>query len=166
MSGDWDQQPKRPWGRMWRTGRGQVSGDWDQQPFEETLGEGCGGLDRSSVWRLGQTTKETLGKDVEDWTGQVSGDWDKQPKRPWGRMWRTGQGQVSGDWDEQPKIPWGKDVEDWTGSSVWRLGQTTKDTFVEGCGGLDGVKCLEIGMNSRRSADVYKIHQSGNFENG
>ena len=29
----------------------------------------------------------------------------------------------------------------------------------EGCGGLDGGKCLESGTNCRRSADVGKIHQ-------
>ena len=29
-----------------------------------------------------------------------------------------------------------------------------KDILGEGCGGLDGGKCLEFGMNSRRSADV------------
>ena len=29
-----------------------------------------------------------------------------------------------------------------------------KEVLVEGCAGLDGDKCLEIGPNSRRSADV------------
>ena len=32
----------------------------------------------------------------------------------------------------------------------------------EGCGGLDGGKCLEIGTNSRKSADVWKIHLGSN----
>ena len=30
----------------------------------------------------------------------------------------------------------------------------TEVTLGEGCGGLDGGKCLESGTNSRRSADV------------
>ena len=40
------------------------------------------------------------------------------------------------------------------GPSVWRVGRTVEDMLVEGCGGLDGGKCLESGTNSRRSADV------------
>ena len=69
---------------------------------------------------------------------------------------------MSGEWDEQQKISWEKDVEDWMGASVWRVGQTAedmywekdvedcmgasvwrvgrtaKDIFGEGCGGLYG----------------------------
>ena len=96
--------------------------------LKETLGEGCGGLDGVKCLEFGTNNQRDLG----------------------GRMWRTGPGQVSGDWDQQPKRPWGKDVEDWTGSSVWRLGPTTKETLGEGCGGLDRVKCLEIGTNNQR----------------
>ena len=48
------------------------------------------------------------------------------------------------------------------GASVWRVGRTSEDRLIrilgEGCGELDGSKCLESGTNSRRSADVYKIH--------
>ena len=32
----------------------------------------------------------------------------------------------------------------------------------EGCGGLDGGKCLESGTNSGRSADVWNIRQGSN----
>ena len=42
-------------------------------------------------------------------------------------MWRTGWGQVSGEWDEQQKISWEKDVEDWVGASVWKVGRTAED---------------------------------------
>ena len=41
-----------------------------------------------------------------------------------------------------------KDVEDWMGASVWRAGRTAEDILGEGCGGLDGGKCLESGTNS------------------
>ena len=61
VSGEWDEQPKRPWekdvedctgGSVWRVGR----------TTKETLGEGCGGLYGASVWRVGRTTKGTLGE--------------------------------------------------------------------------------------------------------
>ena len=39
-----------------------------------------------------------------------------------------------------------------------------KEILGEGCGGLDGGKCLENGTNSRRSADVRKIHQDSNVK--
>ena len=45
------------------------------------------------------------------------------------RMWRTGWGEASGEWDEQQR--------------------KTKDILGEGCGGLDGVKRLVSGTNSR-----------------
>ena len=35
-------------------------------------------------------------------------------------------------------------------ASVWRVGQTAEDILGEGCGGLDGVKCMESGTNSGR----------------
>ena len=57
---------------------------------------------------------------------------------------------MSGEWEEQQKISWEKDVEDWMRVSVWRVGQTAEDILGEGCGGLDGGKCLESGTNSRR----------------
>ena len=136
--------------RMWRTGWGQVSGEWDEQQkiswekdvedwmgasvwrvgrtAEDILGEGCGGLDRGKCLESGTNSRRYLG----------------------GRMWRTGWGQVSGEWDEQQKISWEKDVEDWMGASVWRVGRTAKEMLGEGCGGLDGGKCLESGTNSRR----------------
>ena len=37
-----------------------------------------------------------------------------------------------------------------------------KDILGEGCGGLDGGKSLESGMNSRISADVWNIRQGSN----
>ena len=136
--------------RMWRTGWGQVSGEWDEQQkiswekdvedwmgasvwrvgrtAEDILGEGCGGLDEGKCLESGTNSRRYLGR----------------------RMWRTGWGQVSGEWDEQQKISWEKDVEDWMGASVWRVGRTAEDILGEGCGGLDGGKCLESGTNSRR----------------
>ena len=95
---------------------------------EDILGEGCGGLDGGKCLESGMNSRRYLGR----------------------RMWRTGWGQVSGEWDEQQKISWEKDVEDWMGASVWRVGRTAEDILGEGCGGLDGGKCLESGMNSRR----------------
>ena len=92
------------------------------------LGEGCGGLDGGKCLESGTNNQRDLGR----------------------RMWRTGWGQVSGEWDEQPKISWEKDVEDWMGASVWRVGRTTKEILGEGCGGLDGGKCLESGTNNQR----------------
>ena len=38
-----------------------------------------------------------------------------------------------------------------------------KEILGEGCGRLDGSNCLEIGTNSRRSADVRKSHQGSNI---
>ena len=38
-----------------------------------------------------------------------------------------------------------------------------KQILGEGCGGLDGGKCLECGTNSRRSADVWEIHPGSNI---
>ena len=64
----------------------------------------------ASVWRVGRTAEEDQ-RDV----GR--------------RKWRTGWGQVSGEWDEQQR--------------------KTKEILGEGCGGLDGGKCLESGTNSR-----------------
>ena len=43
------------------------------------------------------------------------------------------------------------------GASVWRVGRTAKETLGEGCGGLDGSKCLESGTNSRRLRDRCSI---------
>ena len=37
-----------------------------------------------------------------------------------------------------------------------------KEILGEGCGGLDGSKCRESGTNTRRAADVQKIHQGSN----
>ncbi len=51
-------------------------------------------------------------------------------------------------WDEQQKIYWEKDVEDWMGASVWRVGRIAEDILGEGCGGLDGGKCLESGRTA------------------
>ena len=36
------------------------------------------------------------------------------------------------------------------GASVWRVERTAEYILGEGCGGLDGGKCLESGTNSRR----------------
>ena len=41
---------------------------------------------------------------------------------------------MSGEWDKQQKISWEKDVADWMGTSVWRVGQTAEDILGEGCG--------------------------------
>ena len=77
---------------------------------------------------------------------------------------QTNRGRIKGYWE--------KDVEDWMGASVWRVGQTAEDQpmwrsvwgqvsgewdeqqKIAWCGGLDGGKCLESGTNSRRSPDV------------
>ena len=70
---------------------------------------------------------------MEDWTG--ASVWRmrrtaEEGQRDLGRrMWRTGRGQVSGEWDEQQR--------------------KVKEILGEGCGGLDGGKCLESGTNSR-----------------
>ena len=136
--------------RMWRTGLGQVSGEWDEQQkisWEKDVEDWIG----ASVWRVGRTAEEISGE------GCGGLDWGKclesgtNSRRDLGRrMWRTGLGQVSGEWDEQQKRSWEKDVEDWIGASVWRVGRIAKEILGEGCGGLDWGKCLESGTNSRR----------------
>ena len=136
--------------RMWRTGWGQVSGEWDEQPkryWEKDVEDWMG----ASVWRVGRTTKEILGEGCGGLDGGKCLESGTNNQRDIGRrMWRTGWGQVSGEWDEQPKRYWEKDVEDWMGASVWRVGRTTKEILGEGCGGLDGGKCLESGTNNQR----------------
>ena len=158
VSGEWDEQQKISWGKDVEDWMGQVSGEWDEQQkiswgkdvedwmgaivwrvgrtAEDILGEGCGGLDGGKCLESGMNSRIYLG----------------------GRMWRTGWGHVSGEWDEQQKISWGKDVEDWVGASVWRVGRTAEDILGEGCGGLDGGKCLESGTNrdevGRRAEDI------------
>ena len=136
--------------RMWRTGWGQVSGDWDEQrkrSWEKDVEDWMG----ASVWRLGRTEEEILGEGCGGLDGGKCLEIGTNRGRYLGRrMWRTGWGQVSGEWDEQRKRSWEKDVEDWMGASVWRLGRTEEEILGEGCGGLDGGKCLEIGTNSRR----------------
>ena len=56
---------------------------------------------------------------------------------------------MSGEWNEQPKRYLETGVEDWMGASVWRVGRTTKEILGDGCGGLDGGKCLESGTNNQ-----------------
>ena len=90
--------------RMWRTGWEQVSGEWGRTA-EDILGEGCGGLDGGKYLESGANSRRYLGR----------------------RMWRTVWGQVSGEWEEQQKISWEKDVEDWLGVSIWRVGRTAED---------------------------------------
>ena len=136
--------------RMWRTGWGQVSGEWDEQQkisWEKDVEDWMG----ASVWRVGRTAEDILGEGCGGLDGGKCLESGTNSRRYLGRrMWRTGWGQVSGEWDEQQKISWKKDVEDWMGASVWRVGRTAEDILGEGCGGLDGGKCLESGTNSRR----------------
>ena len=136
--------------RMWRTEWGQVSGEWDKQQkisWEKDVGDWMG----ASVWRVGLTTKDILGEGCGGLDGGKCLESGTNSRRYLGRrMWRTGWGQVSGEWDEQPKRSWEKDVEDWMGASVWRVGRTAEDILGEGCGGLGGSKCLESRTNSRR----------------
>ena len=174
VSGEWDEQTKISWGegcggldggkclesgtnkqrylgrRMWRTGWGQVSGEWDEQTkiyWEKNVEDWMG----ASVWRVGRTAKYILGEGCGGLDGGKCLESGTNKQRYLGRrMWRTGWGQVSGEWDEQTKISWEKDVEDWMGASVWRVGRTNKDILGEGCGGLDGGKCLESGTNKQR----------------
>ena len=80
------------------------------QTAEDILGEGCGGLDGGKCLESGMNKQRDLGR----------------------RMWRTGWGQVSGEWDEQTKRSWEKDVEDWMGASVWRVGRTAEDRLMYG----------------------------------
>ena len=139
-----------------------MSGEWDKQPkicwvkdVEDWMG--------ASVWRVGQTTKDMLGEGCGGLDGGKCLESGTNNQRDIGRrMWRTGWGLVSGEWDEQLKRYWEKDVEDWMGASVWRVGRTTKEILGEGCGGLGEGKCLESGTNSRRSADVWKLRQGSN----
>ena len=77
----------------------------------------------ASVWRLGRTAEEgQRDMDVEDWMGASVwrvGRTAEEGQRDMGRwMWRTGWGLVSGDWDEQQR--------------------KVKETWGDGCGGLDG----------------------------
>ena len=136
--------------RMWRTGWGQVSGEWDEQTkrsWQKDVEDWMG----TSVWRVGRTNKDILGEGCGGLDGGTCLERGTNKQRYLGRrMWRTGWGQVSGEWDEQTKISWEKDVEDWMGASVWRVGRTNKDILGEGCGGLDGDKCLESGTNKQR----------------
>ena len=136
--------------RMWRTGWGQVSGEWDEQQkisWEKDVEDWMG----ASVWRVGRTAEDILGEGCGGLDGGKCLESGTNSRRYLGRrMWRTGWGQVSGEWDKQQKISWEKDVEDWMGASVWRVGRTAEDILGEGCGGLDGGKCLESGTNSRR----------------
>ena len=129
--------------RMWRTGWGQVSGESDEQTkisWEKDVEDWMG----ASVWRVGRTNKDILGEGCGGLDGGKCLESGTNKQRYLGRrMWRTGWGQVSGEWDEQTKIYWEKDVEDWMGASVWRVGRTNKDILGEGCGGLAGGKCLE-----------------------
>ena len=135
---------------MWRTGWGQVSGEWDEQQkisWEKDVEDWMG----ASVWRVGRTAEDILGEGCGGLDGGKCLESGTNSRRYLGRrMWRTGWGKVSGEWDERQKISWEKDVEDWMGESVWRVGRTAEDILGEGCGGLDGGKCLESGTNSRR----------------
>ena len=82
----------------------------------------------ASIWRVGANSRRYLGR----------------------RMWRTGWEQVSGEWGrtaedilgegcggldggkclesggELQKISWEKDVEDWMGASIWRVGANSR----------------------------------------
>ena len=137
-------------GRMWRTGWGQASGEWDEQQ-KISLEKDVEDWMRASVWRVGRTAEDILGEGCGGLDGGKCLESGTNSRRYLGgRMWRTGWGQVSGEWDEQQKISWGKDVEDWMGASVWRVGRTAEDILGEGCGGLDEGKRLESGTNSRR----------------
>ena len=129
-----DEQQKISWEKdvddwvgasVWRVGR----------TAEDILGEVCGGLDGGKCLESGTNNQRYIGRRMwmTGW-GQVSGESDEQQKYIGRRMWRTGWKQVSGEWDEQPKIYWEKDVDDWMGASVWRVGRTTKDILGEGCG--------------------------------
>ena len=154
--------------RMWRTGS-LVSGKWDEQQRKAKeilglLGEGCGGLDGALVsgkWDEQQRkAKEIL--------GEGCGGLDR------GKCLESGKNSR-----ERPKRSWEKDVEDWMGASVWRVGRIAeedqrdlgrrmwrtgwglvsgkwdeqqrkaKEISGEGCGGLDGGKCPQSGTNSR-----------------
>ena len=133
-----------------RTGWGQVSGEWDEQQkisWEKDVEDWMG----ASVWRVGRIAEDILGEGCGGLDGGTCLESGTNSGRYLGRrMWRTGWEQVSEEWDEQQKISWEKDVEDWMGASVWRLGRTAEDILGEGCGGLDGGKCLESGTNSGR----------------
>ena len=143
--------------RMWRTGWGKVSGEWDEQQkisWEKDVKDRMG----ESVWRVGRTATETLGEGCGGLDGGKCLESGTNSRRYLGRrMWRTGWGKVSGEWDEQPRRHWEKDVEDWMGERFWRVGRTATETLGEGCGGLDGSKCLESGTNSRRLRDRCSI---------
>ena len=136
--------------RVWRTGWRHVSGEWEEQQkisWEKDVEDWMG----ASVWRVGRTAEDILGEGCGGLDGgKCLESGTNSRKYLGGRMWRTGWGQVSGEWDEQQKISWEKDVEDWMRASVWRVGRTAEDILGEGCGGLDGGKCLESGTNSRR----------------
>ena len=136
---------------MWRTGWEQVSGERDEQQkisWEKDVEDWMGA---SVVWRVGRTAEDILGEGCRGLDGSKCLERGMNSGRDVGRrMWRTGWEQVSGERDEQRKRCWEKDVEDWMGASVWREGRTAEEMLGEGCGGLDGSKCLERGMNSRR----------------
>ena len=141
---------------VWRV---QESGEWDEQQkisWEKDVEDWM----RASVWRVGRTAEDMLGEGCGGLDGGKCLESGTNSRRYIGRrMWRTGWGQVSGEWDEQQKICWVKDVEDWMGASVWRVGRTAEDILGEGYGGLDGSKCLESGTNSRCMEDPSKQQQ-------